>query len=101
MNTPTPLETQRLLFSTLLTRWKLKSYRQLSSVLGVAPPALSKMINGRIPVGATMILAIHEEDTSLSIKQIKEMIHGTNEFHAKNRSSENGGNSDSADNSTT
>jgi plasmid maintenance system antidote protein VapI len=100
MATSAPYKNQEVLFSALLHRWKLKNYYQLARVLGVAPPALSKMRNGRIPIGPTMILAIHEEDTSLSIKQLKELIYGKDEFHTPASGNETSGNTSSTGSET-
>lgn len=51
----------------------LKNDRALSKLLDVAPPVISKIRSGKLPIGATMVIAINEV-TDLSVSQIKEMM---------------------------
>lgn len=53
----------------------LKNDAQLSRVLGVAPPVISKIRMGVLKVGASMVVRILEE-TDFSINQIKAILQG-------------------------
>lgn len=48
------------LFDHLLARFGLKNDAALCRLLKIYPPQLSKTRHGVLPVGATLILAIHE-----------------------------------------
>lgn len=52
---------------------KCKNDAQLSRALDVAPPVISKIRHGRLPVGAVLIIKIHEV-TGLSVAEIKSYI---------------------------
>ena len=55
---------------------KAKNDAQLSRALGVAPPVISKTRHGRLPVGAALVIKIHEV-TGMAIALIKSHItHG-------------------------
>lgn len=45
----------------------------LSRMLGVAPPVISKIKHGVLPIGAQLIVSLHEE-TELGTKEIKERL---------------------------
>ena len=48
----------------------------LARLLGVAPPAISKVRRARLPVGATLVIKIHEV-TAMPVAEIKAYItHG-------------------------
>lgn len=53
-----------------------KNDAQLSRALDVSPPAISKVRHARLPVGAGLVIKIHEA-TSLAVREIKSYItHG-------------------------
>ncbi|MCX7283937.1 MAG: hypothetical protein NTX28_07810 [Novosphingobium sp.] len=55
---------------------KAKNDAQLSRALAVAPPVISKIRHARLPVGATLVIKLHEV-TGLSVADIKFFItHG-------------------------
>lgn len=55
---------------------KAKNDAALAAALGVAPPAISKVRRARLPVGATLILKLHEA-TGMAVADIKAYItHG-------------------------
>ena len=55
---------------------KAKNDAQLSRALGVAPLVISKVRHGRLPVGATLVIKIHEV-TGMAVADIKAHItHG-------------------------
>jgi len=47
-----------------------KNDNSLSRMLGVAPPVISKVKHGKLPIGAALIVSLHEE-TGMSTKEIK------------------------------
>lgn len=49
------------LFSTLINDNRLKNDAALARELGVAPPVISKIRHGRMSVGDTLILKVHEK----------------------------------------
>ena len=61
------------LLDTLIERMQLKNDAQLSRKLGVPPPVVSQMRHRKLPVGATMLLRMHEE-SGLSISELKELL---------------------------
>ena len=53
----------------------LKNDAALAIALGVAPPVISKIRHGRLPVGATITIRLYEV-TGLSIDAIKKILIG-------------------------
>lgn len=53
----------------LLVVMSLKNDAALSRVLEVAPPVISKIRHGRLPVGPTLLISAHEE-SGLSIREM-------------------------------
>ncbi|WP_395406264.1 hypothetical protein ACHMW6_06225 [Pseudoduganella sp. UC29_106] len=52
-----------------------KNDRMLSALLDVAPPVISKLRHGRLNVGATLTLRIHELNPALfTIAGIRELV---------------------------
>jgi hypothetical protein len=51
----------------------LKNDAALARKLRVAPPVISKLRHGKLTLGATLIISIHEE-TGMPIKEIKEYL---------------------------
>jgi len=47
-----------------------KNNAELSRVLQVPPPVISKINHGKLTIGAAIIISLHEE-TGISIKEIK------------------------------
>lgn len=61
------------LFDTLIERMHLKNDAALSRLLEVAPPVISKIRHGRLTVGASLLIRMHEE-TNLSIRELRELL---------------------------
>jgi plasmid maintenance system antidote protein VapI len=61
------------LLDTLIKKLQLKNDATLSRLLEVAPPVISKIRHKNLPVGASMLIRIHEE-TGLSIREIRELM---------------------------
>ena len=48
------------LITSLIRKLKLKNDAALSRALEVEPPLISKIRHGRLPVGASMLIRMHE-----------------------------------------
>lgn len=69
----TPAFDPNQLFDSLLKRMQLKNDAALSRKLHVAPPVISKIRSRKLPLGASLLIRIHEE-TSLSIEELRSMM---------------------------
>jgi hypothetical protein len=58
------------LLASLIGRLNVKNDAALSRALEVAPPVISKIRHRRIPVGASLLIRMHEV-TDLSIKDLR------------------------------
>ena len=63
------------LLSEVINVTGLKNDAALSRALEVAPPVISKIRNGKLPVGATMAIQIHEL-INMPIKRITAILSG-------------------------
>lgn len=61
------------LLDNVIQRLNLKNDASLSRLLEVAPPVISKIRHNRLPVGASLLVRIHEV-TGLSIKELREIL---------------------------
>jgi hypothetical protein len=61
------------LLDTLIERMKLKNDAALSRMLSVAPPVISKIRHGRLSVGASLLIRMHEE-TDIGISELRELM---------------------------
>lgn len=61
------------LLDTLRERMKLKNDAALSRALEVAPPVISKIRHRTLPVGASLLIRMHEV-TDLSIRELRELM---------------------------
>lgn len=61
------------LLDTLIAKMRLKSDADLCRVLEVNAPVISKIRHGRLPVGPTILLRMHEE-SNLSIRELKSLL---------------------------
>lgn len=74
MNIPTfNKKTPSDLIDLIIKKLDIKNDAALSRVLEVAPPVISKIRNDKLPVGATLIIRIHEL-TDISISDIKSYL---------------------------
>jgi len=75
------------LFDALLKKLHLKSDRALSRALGVAPPVISKMRHHRLPIGASLLIRMHEI-SDLTIAELRAMMGDHREkFHMNDKQS--------------
>ena len=61
------------LLDSLLKKLELKNDAALSRLLEVAPPVISKIRHRRLPVGASMLIRLHEV-TDMSVAQLREIL---------------------------
>src|SRR6478735_2253424 len=61
------------LLDSLIERLNLKNDAALSRALEVAPPVISKIRHRRLPVGASMLIRMHEV-TDLSIAELRSLM---------------------------
>jgi hypothetical protein len=61
------------LLDALIDKLNLKTDAALAHVLEVAPPVISKLRHCRLPVGALMLIRMHEV-TDISIKELRALM---------------------------
>jgi plasmid maintenance system antidote protein VapI len=61
------------LLESLIEKLNLKNDAALSRALEVAPPLISKIRHRRLPVGASLLIRMHEV-SDLSIKDLRELM---------------------------
>lgn len=61
------------LLGSLITKMNLKNDAALSRALEVAPPVISKIRHRRLPVGASLLIRMHEV-TNLSIQELRALM---------------------------
>jgi plasmid maintenance system antidote protein VapI len=61
------------LLDAMLEKLKLKNDAALSRALEVAPPVISKIRHRRLPVGASMLIRMHEV-SNLSVGELREIL---------------------------
>lgn len=69
---PAPYNPDRLL-DALIAKLKLKNDAALSRALAVAPPVISKIRHRTLPIGATILLRMHEI-SDFSIRELKALM---------------------------
>jgi hypothetical protein len=61
------------LLDVIIEKMKLKNDAALSRALEVAPPVISKIRHHKLPIGASILIRMHEV-TNLSIRELKELM---------------------------
>jgi len=61
------------LLDSLIEKLSLKNDAALSRALEVAPPVISKIRHRRLPVGASLLIRMHEV-SELSIEELRELM---------------------------
>ncbi|RYZ86176.1 MAG: hypothetical protein EOP06_14975 [Proteobacteria bacterium] len=61
------------LLDAMLEKLQLKNDAALCRALEVAPPVISKIRHRRLPVGASMLIRMHEV-TDMSVAQLREIL---------------------------
>ena len=62
-----------ILLDTLIEKLNLKNDAALSRVLEVAPPVISKLRHGSLPIGPTMLIRMHEV-SDLGIREMRALM---------------------------
>lgn len=60
----------------IIAKLKLKNDAALSRVLEVAPPVISKIRHRTLPIGATILLRMHEA-SAISIRELRALMGGS------------------------
>ena len=76
------------LLDALIARMGLKNDAALCRALEVAPPVISKIRHKRIPVGAWMLIRMHEV-TGMSIHELRELMGDTRRKYGASEVQEN------------
>ena len=61
------------LLDTVLERMKLKNDAALSRALEVGPPVISKIRHKRLPIGASLLIRLHEV-SDISIRELRDLM---------------------------
>jgi hypothetical protein len=61
------------LLDVLIKKLNLKNDAALSRALEVAPPVISKIRHRRLPVGASLLIRMHEVST-LSVRELRDLM---------------------------
>ena len=61
------------LLDTLIQRMQLKNDAELCRVLEVQPPIISKIRHRRLPIGASLLIRMHET-TGMSIRELRDLM---------------------------
>jgi plasmid maintenance system antidote protein VapI len=69
----TTAQKENKLLDALIVKLDLKNDAALCRTLTVAPPVISKIRHGRLPIGASMLIRMHEE-FDISIKELKQYL---------------------------
>lgn len=64
---------QARFIDSILAQANIKNDAELSRCLEMAPPVISKLRNGRMPVGATILIAINEV-TGIPVQDMKKQL---------------------------
>lgn len=57
----------------IIAKLRLKNDAALSRLLEVAPPVISKIRHQTLPIGATLLLRMHEE-SEFSIRELRQLM---------------------------
>lgn len=61
------------LLDTLIEKLRIKNDAALSRALEVAPPVISKIRHNRLPVGASLLIRMHEV-SDMSIRELRQLM---------------------------
>jgi len=68
------------LFNHVIAWHSLKNDAHLSRFLTVAPPVICKVRRGRLPMGASLMIRLHEE-TGLTIREMRTIMQDRRQKH--------------------
>jgi plasmid maintenance system antidote protein VapI len=61
------------LLDALIEKMNLENDTALAKMLGVNPPTISKLRNGKLPIGASMLIRMHET-TDIPIRELRALM---------------------------
>jgi len=61
------------LLDFVIEKLDLKNDAALARTLGITPPALSRIRHGKFPIGATLLIAMHEE-TGMKVRELRRLM---------------------------
>lgn len=61
------------LLDFVIEKLKLKNDAALAKALGITPPVLSRIRHGKFPIGATILIAMHEE-TGMKVRELRRLM---------------------------
>lgn len=61
------------LLDFVIEKLNLKNDAALARTLGITPPALSRIRHGKLPIGATILIAMHEE-TGMKVRELRRLM---------------------------
>jgi transcriptional regulator with XRE-family HTH domain len=61
------------LLDFVIDKLNLKNDAALARTLGITPPALSRIRHGKFPIGATLLIAMHEE-TGMKVRELRRLM---------------------------
>ncbi|WP_194723900.1 hypothetical protein [Noviherbaspirillum malthae] len=70
---PTTTYDPNRLLDSVIEKLHLKNDAALARVLGVPAPVISKIRHARLPIGASLLIAMHEE-TGWSIRELRDRM---------------------------
>lgn len=68
----TPAGSANKLLDALIDKIGLKNDAALARALSVSPPVISKLRHATLPIGGTLLVAVHEA-SGMSIREMKEL----------------------------
>jgi plasmid maintenance system antidote protein VapI len=71
--TTSPTYNPNRVLDAIIEKLQLKNDAALSRVLEVAPPVISKIRHNTLPIGATILIRMHEV-SDLSIRELRELM---------------------------
>lgn len=68
------------LLDFVIEKLNLKNDAALARTLGITPPVLSRIRHGKFPIGATILIAIHEE-TGMRVRELRHLMGDSGQQH--------------------
>jgi DNA-binding transcriptional regulator YdaS (Cro superfamily) len=72
-NQADPKYNPNYLLDFVTEKLKLKNDAALARALGITPPVLSRIRHGKVPIGATIWIAMHEE-TGMTVRELRRLM---------------------------
>lgn len=72
-NQADPKYNPNYLLDFVIEKLNLKNDAALARTLGITPPVLSRIRHGKFPIGATILIAMHEE-TGMKVRELRRLM---------------------------